>query len=92
MISRDFFVFYSRAVYGNSSKHVRSNCTYLKEEKRVPVKLGVVAPLDPARHLLKKGVHVISECDKTQTNNPNFSTHLYIFGLVIVVFYDEHST
>jgi hypothetical protein len=46
-------VFVSIAVqlYGNSSIHVRSHCTYLKEEKRVSVKLGVVAPLDPARHL-----------------------------------------
>ena len=46
-------VFVSIAVqlYGNSSIHVRSHCTYLKEEKKVPVKLGVVAPLDPARHL-----------------------------------------
>jgi hypothetical protein len=47
------FVFVSISVqlYGNSSIHVRSHCTYLKEEKRIPVKLGVVAPLDPARHL-----------------------------------------
>jgi len=46
-------VFVSIAVqlYGNSSIHVRSHSTYLKEEKRVPVKLGVVAPLDPARYL-----------------------------------------
>ena len=41
---------------------------------------------------IKKGVHVISESDKAQTNNPNFSSHLCIFGLVIVVFYDEHNT
>ena len=45
-------VFVSIAVqlYGNSSIQVRSHCIYLKEEKRVPVKLGVVAQLDPARH------------------------------------------
>ena len=82
-------VFVSIAVqlYGNSSIHLRSHSTYMKEEKRLPVRLGVVSPLDPKRHLHS---YKVQPMDISIRHLRFFATY-FIYNQIFMKFISGHT-